>query len=194
MHSSRIRWLAVAVALASQPVFAHPGVHEHSFSAGALHPITGLDHILAMVAVGLWAFQRGGRARWVLPLVFVASMAAGGVLWFTGIPLPYVEHGILASILLLGALLAAAAKPGLSVAGPIIALCALFHGHAHGAELPTGGSATTYALGVVVSTALLHLSGLGIGLACERLKQTTFARVAGGATACCALALWMGAV
>jgi len=186
------RWMLLAAAFASQSVFAHPGVHEDGFTAGAGHPLSGLDHILAMLAVGLWAFQLTGRARWLLPLVFVGTMIAGGALGISGVAIPLVENGIVASVLVLGLLTACAPKPSLRIAVPIVALCALFHGHAHGAELPEGASGLSYAAGFVLSTTLLHLSGLALAFAAALIQYAKLARVAGGAIACCAVMLWAG--
>jgi urease accessory protein len=147
---------------------------------GFAHPFSGLDHILAMVAVGLWAAQIGRRALWVLPLAFPLAIAAGGLLGMSGVALPGIETGIAASVALLGLLIALAAKPQLLVAIGLVALFALFHGHAHGAELPAAASPLLYGLGFVAATALLHLIGLGIGQILK-LPQGQLAVRAGGA-------------
>jgi len=153
-------------------------------SAGAAqgfsHPFSGLDHILAMVAVGLWAAQIGRRALWVLPLVFPLAMAAGGLLGMGGVALPGIETGIGASVALLGLLIALAAKPPLPAAIGLVALFAIFHGHAHGTELPQAASPLLYGLGFVAATAVLHLTGLGIGQVLK-LPHGRFAVRAGGA-------------
>src|SRR5438552_13637461 len=115
--------------------YAHVGPGGSSgFLRGFSHPLTGLDHIVAMVAVGLWAAQRGGRSIWLVPVTFVIVMALGGVLGAAGIALPWVERGIIASVLVLGVLIAAAVRLPLAAATLLVGLFALFHGHAHGAE------------------------------------------------------------
>jgi len=147
---------------------------------GLSHPFSGLDHILAMVAVGLWAAQTGRRALWVLPLVFPLAMAVGGLLGMGGVALPGIETGIGASVALLGLLIALAARPSLPAAIGLVALFAIFHGHAHGTELPQAVSPVLYGLGFIAATALLHMIGLGIGRALKR-PRGSFAMRAGGA-------------
>jgi urease accessory protein len=155
----------VALLLAPQSAFAHTGVeHAMSFGAGFAHPWSGLDHILAMVAVGLWAGLKGGRAIWAWPASFVSVMSLGGTLGMIGIPLPAVESGILASVIVLGVLVLAAARPPVLVGAALIGAFALLHGHAHGAELPSAGAAVSYALGFAAATALLHTIGLAVAL------------------------------
>lgn len=144
--------------------FAHAGhLPASGFAAGFLHPLLGPDHIAAMVAVGLWAATLGGTAVPVLLLAFPLAMVAGGMLGAAGIPLPAVEHGIAASSIVIGVAVMLALRPPLWVAGAVVAGFALFHGHAHGAEMPAGGGLAPYAVGFVLATLLLHLSGLGIG-------------------------------
>ena len=142
---------------------AHVGVHGAGLSAGMIHPFSGLDHLLAMIAVGAWAAQQGGRARWAVPLAFVAMMAAGGAWGSLGGWLPGVESGIAASVLVLGLLIAFSARLPLAAGMALAGAFALFHGYAHGVEMPSGSP--LYALGFVLSTALLHAAGLGAGLA-----------------------------
>ena len=134
------------------------------FLSGFKHPLTGLDHIVAMVAVGLWGAFLGGRAMWTLPVVFPVVMAFGGALGVLGVPLPGVETGIALSGIVLGLMVACAAKPKLWIAVVIVGFFAIFHGHAHGTELPEAANAMTYAIGFVVSTGLLHLGGIAFGL------------------------------
>ena len=134
------------------------------FISGFRHPLTGLDHIVAMVAVGLWGAFLGGRAMWTLPVVFPVVMAFGGAMGVLGIPLPSVETGIALSGIVLGAMVALAARPPLWVAAVIVGIFAIFHGHAHGTELPAAANPMTFAIGFVVSTGLLHLSGIAFGL------------------------------
>ncbi|MGQ0671586.1 MAG: HupE/UreJ family protein [Hyphomicrobium sp.] len=173
--------------LAATPAFAHVGDADHGgLMHGLMHPIGGLDHILAMVAVGVMAAQLGGRALWLLPLSFMGMMVAGGVMGFTGIDLPYVELGIALSVLVLGALVALDAKLPVAAAMAIAGGFAIFHGFAHGAELPAGSSPQEYAAGFVLATALLHVAGIGLGLALAKFAATPgdwITRLAGAATA-----------
>jgi urease accessory protein len=149
--------------LSSMPASAHTSAeHALSFASGFIHPWTGLDHMLAMVAVGLWAGLNGGRALWVWPAAFVSFMLAGGILGITGVPMPFVESGILASVVALGLLVLAAARLPVAAGAVLVAVFALLHGHAHGTELPNGTAAVTYAAGFAIATALLHAVGLGI--------------------------------
>jgi urease accessory protein len=148
----KIPLAVVAVALAALPTaaFAHVGDHSHmSFAEGLAHPFTGLDHLLAMVAVGLWASQIGQRALWLLPLTFPAVMVAGAALGFGGVALPWVEIGIAASVLVLGAAVALTLRPSLAISVPLIAGFAALHGYSHGVEVPADVSALTYAAGFV---------------------------------------------
>jgi urease accessory protein len=176
--------VAVAVTGFAPAAFAHVGDHSHmSFMEGLMHPLGGLDHILAMVAVGLWASQIGGRALWLLPLTFPAVMVAGGALGMSGVALPWVEAGIAASVMVLGAAIAFALRPSLAVSLPVIGAFALLHGYAHGVELPADASALHYAAGFVAATLMLHLIGIGLGLAAARIPVRFAARTAGGAIA-----------
>lgn len=134
------------------------------FVSGFLHPLTGLDHIAAMVAVGLWGAYLGAPAMWLLPVIFPMVMALGGALGILGVPLPGTEAGIALSGVLLGLAVAFAARPPLWAAGVLVGVFAVFHGHAHGTELPHAANALTYAAGFVIATGLLHLSGIALGL------------------------------
>jgi urease accessory protein len=191
MRNTMRRSLAVQVALVavattafSSAALAHVGDHSHmGFIEGVLHPFSGLDHLLAMVAVGLWASQLGGRALWLLPLTFPVVMAAGAALGFGGVPLPWVEIGITASVLVLGAAVALTLRPSLAVSLPLIGLFAALHGYSHGVELPANASALTYAAGFVAATLVLHLAGIALGLAANRVPLRYAARTAGGAIA-----------
>lgn len=164
-----LRAILVSLLLAPATAFAHSGVpgHEHGFTNGFLHPLGGLDHLLAMVAVGLLAAHLGGRALWLVPLSFVTLMAAGGAIGFADIRVPYVEFLIAASVVVLGALVAFRANLPLAAAMLIAGFFAIFHGQAHGAELPAGNSPLSYAAGFLLATALLHLAGIlaGVGFA-----------------------------
>ncbi|MGN6490157.1 MAG: HupE/UreJ family protein [Devosia sp.] len=150
--------------------FAHPGHAElPGLLSGFLHPVGGLDHILAMVAVGVFAFVLGGRALFLVPLAFVGTMAAGFLLGVSGLELPFVELGIALSSIVIGAA-AAWAKP-MPVAGAmaLVGAFAVFHGHAHGAEMPANAAGLEYAVGFLLATALLHLSGIGAAMGASRL-------------------------
>ena len=170
---------------------AHPGVagHTHGLANGLVHPITGLDHICAMIAVGLWAAQRGGRALWLVPLTFVSVMCIGGILGMSGIAIPFAERGIAVSVLVLGVLIVAAVRLPLAVSALLVGLFAICHGYAHGAEMPAAASGLVYGLGFVISTATLHLSGIGLGLLGRRIQNAQLIRYAGGAIAACGLYL-----
>lgn len=134
------------------------------FSSGLLHPILGLDHVVAMVAVGLWGAFLGNPAIWLLPVVFPLVMTLGGVLGILAVPLPAVETGIALSAVVIGGLVALAARPPLPLAALIVAVFAIFHGYAHGAELPASANPLAFSLGFVISTGLLHLGGVTFGL------------------------------
>lgn len=152
-----------AVLVAVPPVFAHPGPHyAFSLQSGFLHPVTGLDHMLAMVAVGLWAGLNGGRAVWIWPLAFVAAMLAGGAAGMAHLAAPYVEPGILVSLVILGLAVAVGLRAPTAIGAVLVGLFAFLHGHAHGAELPVGASALGYAAGFAVATGLLHVVGITI--------------------------------
>ena len=180
-----LRSLIIAAALAPAAL-AHPGHDElaavHPFIAGLTHPIGGLDHILAMVAVGLWGAQRGGAALWAWPLSFVAIMLAGGALGLSGIELPAIEPAIAASIVVLGLMVAFRVTVPVIGGAALIAAFALFHGNAHGLEAPAG-SATLYAAGFTLSTASLHAVGLALGLAAGRISWQPAIRIAGAIAA-----------
>lgn len=171
------------VAFAPAIAFAHPGGGVvHGFGSGFAHPFLGWDHLLAMIAVGIWAGQRGGKARWVLPVAFVAAMGVGGALAFSGVALPGVEAGILASVLVLGALIAAAARLPLLGAAAVVAAFALFHGHAHGTEMPQTLSGLGYGAGFSAATALLHAAGVTVPASLHRLgglQRQAWVRLAG---------------
>ena len=189
----RISLALAALAATTAPAFAHLNPEEHgSFMAGLSHPLFGLDHILVMVAVGLWAAQIGGKALWGVPAAFVSTMTIGFGLAVAGIGLPFVEPAILASVVALGLLVAMAVKLDTVASAAIVAVFALFHGHAHGGELGTAG-ALEFGIGFVAATALLHVAGIGLGLGIARLSGGPIAaRVIGGLTALAGLVLAFG--
>jgi len=153
-----LAWLLPAALLAHTR-----GGEAAGLLAGLSHPVSGLDHVLAMVAVGLWGAQLGPPAVWLLPVAFPMVMALGGTLGLVGVHLPGVEIGIAMSAIGLGAAVLFEAKPKLGVAAALVGFFAIFHGHAHGTELPPGANGLLYSIGFVVATGLLHLAGIGIG-------------------------------
>ncbi|MEJ5086334.1 HupE/UreJ family protein [Brucella pseudogrignonensis] len=187
---------ATAMALTASPAFAHLNPAEHgSFAAGFTHPISGADHILAMVAVGLWAAMLGGRALFAVPAAFVGVMLLGFVAALAGFPVPFVEPVILASVVVIGLLVALALPVSAVVGATIVGFFAFFHGHAHGGEI--GGAAfLSYGVGFALATILLHAAGIGVGLTAGRMmtgKNGRIAlRVAGGATALGGIMLMAG--
>lgn len=157
--------LLAAFALAAPLAQAHEGAGlAGGFMSGFAHPLLGWDHVIAMLAVGLWGAFLGAPALWLLPVVFPLVMAAGGALGVLGVPLPAVEIGIAASAVALGGVVAGALRPPLWVAALLVALFAIFHGHAHGTELPQAANPLAYSLGFVVATGALHLAGIALGL------------------------------
>ena len=158
----RILRLALPLTFLPTLALAHAGHDQGTFAAGALHPVGGSDHVLAMVAVGLLAAQMGGRALWAAPMAFVGAMVAGGLLGAGGLPFAAVEPMILASVIVLGAITALAARLPLNAALPMIVLFGAAHGWAHGAEGPDSGLAL-YALGFALVTAALHGAGIALG-------------------------------
>ena len=164
------------------------------FLSGLSHPVSGLDHVLAMVAVGLWGAQLGMPALWVLPVAFPMMMAFGGMLGLMGLPLPGVEVGIALSAMVLGALVLGGIRLSLIAAVLVVAFFAVFHGHAHGTELEPGQNAMLYSLGFVIATGLLHAVGIGIGLIQRWDFGRTLLRGAGGLVLAGGLYFFWGAV
>ncbi|MBV9990556.1 MAG: HupE/UreJ family protein [Alphaproteobacteria bacterium] len=172
MNRIVLRFCAAAIALLPAAASAHPGIagHTHGFAYGLAHPLGGIDHVLAMVAVGMFAAHLGGRALWLLPLTFVSAMALAGIAGMTGLALPFVEIGIGLSVVVLG--LAVALQwnmPALAAMG-LVGFFAVFHGYAHGAE----ASGLAYGAGFVCATALLHSVGIGLGLAIRNRRMVHF--------------------
>jgi urease accessory protein len=181
----------VLLALPAASAFAHtqgeaPGA---GFLDGLLHPLGGLDHVLAMLAVGMWGAQLGAPAIWLLPVAFPMVMALGGAAGIIGVPLPSVEIGITLSVLVLGSMIAFAQRPPLALAALIVAFFAVFHGYAHGIELPGQASAVPYSAGFVIATGLIHLTGIGIGFVIKLPHGSTLLRLGGGAIAAAGLFL-----
>jgi urease accessory protein len=188
-HSAFRRLLLILPFAAVPLAQAHPGHGPHSFAMGLQHPLTGYDHLLAMVAVGLWAVQLGGRARWALPLTFVSAMALGAMAGIAGFVLPGVDQWILASVFALGLLIACGARLPLGAGLGLVALAGAFHGLAHGAEMPLNANSLQFLMGMVATTALLHATGVSLGLAAQKrsvtLLQLAGAGIVAGGVALC---------
>jgi urease accessory protein len=187
MMMKRIAIVLAALGLGVAPAFAHLDPAEHgSLMAGLSHPLFGFDHVLAMVAVGLWAALLGGRALWLAPAGFVGAMTLGFAAALLGAPLPFVEPVILASVVVIGLFAATALSVPAGIATALVGFFAFFHGHAHGGELGPAG-AIVFGVGFALSTALLHAAGIGLGIGFARFfgggAGRLAARVAGGATA-----------
>ena len=176
--------------LASGAALAHP-IHEHasSFMAGFYHPVGGFDHLLAMLAIGLWAASLGGRALWAIPTVFVITMLAGGGLAVAGLSVPFVEQGILLSVIVLGALVLFAKRLPTAVCVATAGAFALFHGAAHGMEMPLNANGLQYALGFALATAGLHVVGLGFGQWMAKMGAPLMTRIGGSVIAIAGLVL-----
>jgi urease accessory protein len=175
--------LAVLIVATAVPAEAHTVGMAGGFAGGIAHPFFGVDHVVAMVAVGLWGAFLRAPAIYTLPIVFPLVMAAGGVLGILGVPLPAVETGIAVSAIVLGLMVALAAKPPLWVAAVLVGIFAVFHGHAHGGELPPGADAVAYSAGFVMATGLLHLLGIAFGLLARWPAGRIAVRAAGGTIA-----------
>lgn len=190
---SRLAALA-AVTLFALPAAAHPGHMEHAgFLAGFAHPLGGIDHVLAMLGVGLFAARLGGRATWALPAAFLAAMAGGAVAAAMGLALPAVEPTIAMTVVAMGLLVAAGARLPASWAAALVAVFAVFHGHAHGAEAV--GSLPVFAGGFLLATGLLHASGVALGHALDQMgaPRAALARASGGGLAALAGVLLLAA-
>lgn len=178
--------LAIALGLlllSDHPAAAHIVGRAVGFSSGFEHPLTGLDHFLAMLSVGIWGAQMGGRSVWTLPVTFPLIMTLGGIAGMAGLPMLNVELGIALSIMVLGTAIAAAWRPNEFVALALIAVFAVFHGYAHGAELPRAADPANYAVGFVIATGLIHVLGIGVGLLLSRPFRGMLARLLGGVIA-----------
>jgi len=163
-HPALAAAILATVALNTSPALAHSVGSAAGFTAGFFHPPSGLDHLLAMVSVGIWGAELGPPAIWLLPIAFPLMMALGGALGVVGIPLPAGELVIALSVVTLGALVAWARRLPIPAAVAIVGVFALAHGHAHGVELPGAADALAFTIGFVVSTGLLHLTGIAIGV------------------------------
>jgi len=199
-HDNWGKWTsAIAVAFAgmvlSTPAFAHVGVGSTaSFTAGVAHPLSGLDHIAVMVAVGLWAALKGGRALWVWPAAFVGVMLIGGALGMAHVPVPFVEPGILASVVALGLLVALAVDLPVWAGAAIVAVFALLHGHAHGSEVAENVGGIEYMAGFALATATLHAIGILFALSMQRAHLRSLIRIAGAVCITIGAGLYAGVV
>ncbi|BCG77008.1 HupE/UreJ family protein [Mesorhizobium sp. 113-3-3] len=192
--AKRLGLAAILLMAAAMPAYAHVGIGTtSSFTAGFMHPLSGLDHMTVMIAVGLWAALKGGRAIWAWPAAFVGVMLAGAALGMAHVPVPFVEPGILASVVALGLLVALAVDLPVSAGVAILGLFALFHGHAHGTEVPENAGGLEYMAGFAVATALLHAVGIAAALGLGT-RFRGLARVAGAACAAIGLGLAFGVV
>jgi len=189
---ARVAALLFTAGFLAQPTYAH--VEEGAaagFVTGLRHPVSGLDHVLAMIAVGLWGAQLGAPAVWLLPVTFPMMMAMGAMLSLLGVPIPGTEIGIAASAILLGAAVMSEMRPRLAVAAVLIAFFAIFHGYAHGSESPDGQSGLLYSMGFIVATGCLHGVGISIGLIHRWTWGQRLLRLAGGGVAVAgALFMW----
>lgn len=188
----------LAAFLAPTAALAHTGVGDASgFLHGFMHPLGGLDHQLAMILVGIFAYQLGGRSLWLVPLTFVSIMAFGGFLGIAGIPVPFIEFGIALSVVVLGAIVAFGVKVPVAAAMGIVGLFAIFHGHAHGSEMPMDALGLEYGLGFMLGTALLHAVGIGIGfligMTTKWLGDNVY-RVAGGLASVAGVGILLGVI
>jgi urease accessory protein len=187
--------LATMLALAAGPALAHVGVGSTaSFAAGVAHPLMGIDHVTVMVAVGLWAALKGNRALWVWPASFVGVMLIGGALGMAHVPLPFVEPGILASVVALGLMVALAVDLPVAAGAAIIGLFALLHGHAHGTEVAENIGGIEYMAGFALATATLHGVGVAFAIALQRVALRPVVPVAGAACALVGVGLFAGVI
>lgn len=189
---------AAAIALMPGIALAHTGVGDTSgFSHGFVHPLTGIDHLLAMMMVGVFAWQLGGRALWLVPLTFVLVMAIGDAFGVAGVSIPFVETGIALSVIVLGAAVAFRLSMPVAIAVALVGLFAVFHGHAHGEEMPENAAGLAYGLGFMLATAALHLAGIGLGFLIGQIadeRGPAVVRIMGGVVAVAGLALLGGLI
>ena len=181
MKRAAVTTFVIFFVFAPAAALAHPG---HDAAGGLLHgfvhPVTGIDHVLAMIAVGVLAAQYGGRALWLVPMSFLVAMAAAGAIGMAGIPVQIVEAGIGLSVVVLGLVIAFQIKPPTLVAMVVVGFFALFHGYAHGSEMPNGQAGLSFAAGFLIATALLLSAGVGLGLLLQRRTLSRRLIQAGG--------------
>lgn len=185
--------IVALLTLTAAPAFAHVGHGEtSSFAAGLAHPLGGLDHVAVMIAVGLWAALKGGRALWLWPAAFVGLMLVGGALGMAHVALPFVEPAILASVVALGLCVALALDVPVAAGAAIVGVFALFHGHAHGTEVLEGMNGVEYMAGFAAATAALHLAGIALAWATTQLALPAAIRVSGAACVAVGIGLMTG--
>jgi urease accessory protein len=186
---SRFNSALAACVLAPSLAFAHTGIGQTvGFAHGFTHPVSGLDHVLAMILVGVLALQLGGRALWLVPTTFVSVMAIGGALGMMGISVPFVEAGIAFSVIVLGTVVALGIRAPLAIAAGVVGLFAIFHGHAHGSEMPAAAAGIAYAAGFMLATSVLHIAGIAIGYLIGKISEQQGAIVMRSAGAIAAVA------
>ncbi len=191
----RLFSVAVLLAFGASPALAHPGHLEvSSFAAGIAHPLSGIDHIAVMVAVGLWAALKGGRALWAWPAAFVGVMLVGGALGMAHVALPFVEPGILASVVVLGLMVTLAVDLPVAAGAALIGAFALLHGHAHGSEVADNIGGIEYMAGFAIATATLHLVGIGFAQLMARASLRPAIRVAGALCVAVGAGLYAGVI
>jgi urease accessory protein len=189
----RLALTLLILTLGSSAAFAHAGHGAAaSFAAGVAHPLSGLDHMAVMVAVGLWAALKGGRALWVWPAAFVGVMLIGGALGMAHVAVPFVESGILASVVALGLMVALAIDLPVAAGAAIVAVFGLLHGHAHGTEVAETMSGAEYMAGFALATATLHLIGVGFAQVMTRAQLRPFVRIAGAVCVLLGTGLYAG--
>ncbi len=195
---SRFNAALAACVLAPSLAFAHTGVGQTiGFAHGFAHPVSGLDHVLAMILVGVLAWQLGGRALWLVPTTFVSVMAIGGALGMMGISVPFVEAGIAFSVIVLGAVVALGIRAPLAIAAGVVGLFAIFHGHAHGSEMPAAAGGIAYAAGFMLATATLHIAGIALGYLLAKMSErqgSIVMRSVGGTAALAGIGLLTGLI
>jgi urease accessory protein len=191
---SRFSAAIAACVLAPSLAFAHTGIGQTvGFVHGFIHPALGVDHVLAMVLVGVLAWQLGGRALWLVPTFFVSVMAVGGALGMMGISVPFVEAGIAFSVIILGAVVALGIRAPVAIAAGVVGLFAIFHGYAHGSEMPAAAGGIVYAAGFMLATAALHIAGIALGYLIGK-QGAIVMRSAGGIAAVAGVGLLTGLI
>lgn len=193
LSSKLLRVLALGIIVTPIAAHAHPGHPGHGGEGalqGLMHPLLGLDHLLAMVAVGIWAVQAGGRSKWLVPATFLSVMTVGLFAGANGLRLPLLEQGVLASVLVFGLFIATAFRLTLAASLPLVGLFAAFHGVVHGMEMPATSNAWNYAAGLVVATALLHGFGMAIASVKAMSDSDRWLKATGSAIATCGIVLW----
>jgi urease accessory protein len=190
----RLLSVAALLVLGASPAFAHPGHEVSSFAAGIAHPLSGIDHIAVMIAVGLWAALKGGRALWAWPAAFVGVMLIGGALGMAHVALPFVEPGILASVVVLGLMVTLAVDLPVAAGAAIVGAFALLHGHAHGSEVAETISGAEYMAGFAIATATLHLVGIAFAQLMARAQLRPAVRVAGALCVAVGAGLYAGVI